>query len=244
MNRQPNAAGPRVLAIVPALNEAATIQAVVRGLRALDLVDVLVVDDGSSDDTASLAKAAGAAVLSLPTNLGIGAALRGGFLVARERRYSVAFQFDADGQHLAPLVDPLLAPVRAGRADLVVGSRFAAPSNYDAGWARRLGMRLVGRVVRHLVGAHHTDPTSGFRAFSGRAVEEFARSYPTDYLDSAEALVLAYRKGLRVEELPVQMRPRAHGASSAGTLSASWNLARAVFAVYAVHWRLRRAHPR
>ena len=125
-----------------------------------------------------------------------------------------------------------------------VRTRFAAVSGYRAGSGRRLAMWLVGRVVRHLVGAAYSDPTSGFRAFSAAAIDTFARRYPTDYLDSAEALVLAHRSGLRVEELAVQMSPRAHGVSSAGTLPAAWNVARAVFAVYALHWRLRRAEPR
>lgn len=192
--------------------------------------DVLVVDDGSSDATAAEAIAGGAFVLQHPFNLGVGAALRSGFRFAASRGYSAAMQVDADGQH-----DPLdaarvLAPVQSGDADVVVGSRFAA--GYEVRSARRLAMRFLSRVVSRHLGVVVTDTTSGFRAFSSRAIARFARSYPSAYLsDTVEALLLAGDWGLRVQETGVRMRERQGGQPSAGGAMSVLYLARLLMVV-------------
>lgn len=175
--------------------------------------DVLVVDDGSTDATAAVARAAGVAVARLAFNLGIGGALRTGFRYAVERGYGRAVQLDADGQHDPGEIATLLRAIDAG-ADLAVGNRFGAVGAYSVGRTRRRAMGVLHLGVQATTGNRLTDTTSGFRAFSRPTLELFARTYPTDYLDSVEALLLAARAGLAVVEVPTAMRGRAGGTPS------------------------------
>jgi len=207
----------RVLAIIPAFNEERSLPAVVDGLRrAAPGVDLCVVDDGSTDGTAAVAGALGVTVLSLSVNLGIGGAVQAGYRWARDRGYDVAVQVDGDGQHDARFLLPLVEEVSSGRADLVVGSRFAGPrveGAFRSTWGRRLGIRYLAAMLRLRCGARVTDPTSGFRAAGRRAIELFARAYPPDYPEP-ESIAVAARAGLRVTEIPVRMSERLHGESS------------------------------
>ena len=218
-----------LLVVIPALNEEATVAAVVRAARGSLGADVLVVDDGSSDRTAEIAQAAGAWVLSHPFNLGVGAALRSGFRYAAERGYPTVLQLDADGQHDPAFAAALLAPLEDG-ADLVVGSRFAA--GFEVGRARRTCMRWLARIVSRRAHVAITDTTSGFRAFGKRAVERFAESYPTEYLsDTVEALLLAAAWQLDIREVPVEMRPRQGGHPSTGSVKSLYHLIRLVLVI-------------
>jgi glycosyltransferase involved in cell wall biosynthesis len=195
--------------------------------------DVLVVDDGSTDDTVERAVRAGAIVLSHPFNLGVGAALRTGFRFARDQGYTVAVQIDADGQHEVADAKRLVEAVTEGGADLVVGSRFSA--GYDVGRLRRLSMRLLSRRVSHYVGVPVSDTTSGFRAFSARAIDRFASAYPTAYLsDTVEALLLARDLDLEVAELSVQMHARQGGQPSSSSWRIAYHFAR-LWMVLALH---------
>ena len=204
----------RCLAIVPALNEEASVASVIAEIREADpRFDVLVVDDGSTDGTRELAVAAGARVVSLPFNLGIGAAMQAGFEYARRQEYDVAVQLDADGQHDPAGLAALLGPVLAGEADVAVGTRFAGERHYRPSFARRLGIGLFARLVSTIVRQRVTDTTSGFRALNGRGIRLFAADYPHDYPE-VEATVLARRHGLRLVEVPVRMRYRVKGRSS------------------------------
>ena len=207
----------RVLAIVPAYNEERSLPAVLDGLRrAAPGVDACVVDDGSTDGTAGIARAHGATLLRLPVNLGIGGAVQAGYRWARDRGYDVAVQVDGDGQHDTTFLPALLAELAAGRTDLVIGSRFAGPrvpGAFRSTWSRRAGIRYLSAVLRLRCGARVSDPTSGFRAAGRRAIELFAASYPPDYPEP-ESIAVAARAGLRVAELPVRMNERMHGASS------------------------------
>ena len=213
-----------LLVVIPALNEEATVAAVVRSAREHLHADVLVVDDGSTDRTADTAQAAGAYVLSHPFNLGVGAALRTGFRHAAAHGYTSVLQLDADGQHDAEFAPELTARLEDG-ADVVVGSRFAA--GFEVGRVRRLCMRWLSRVVSRQAGVRITDTTSGYRAFGKRAIERFAASYPTDYLsDTVEALLMAAAWQLKIAEVPVQMRPRQGGRPSAGSLASAFHLVR------------------
>jgi glycosyltransferase involved in cell wall biosynthesis len=210
----PLPARPLRLAIVPAFDEEASVGAVVDEIHAAGLgFDVLVVDDGSRDRTASVARAHGAHVVRLPFNLGIGGAVQTGYRYARERGYELAVQVDGDGQHDAGQLAALIAPVLAGDADLSVGSRFAGAGDYRASFARRLGIRLFAGTISRLTGQHLTDTTSGFRAASRRAIELFAADYPHDYPE-VETTVIAVKERLRLVEVPVTMRERAAGRSS------------------------------
>jgi glycosyltransferase involved in cell wall biosynthesis len=212
------AADPRLLVIIPAYNEAESIGGVIADLRShVPGADVVVVDDGSGDATAALAAEAGAAVLRLPFNLGVGGAMRTGYAYARQHGYDVAVQFDGDGQHRADHVAALLAKLRAERADLVVGSRMIGEGTYRFPLARRIGSRWVGRIASLVTRQRLTDPTSGFRAASRRMIEFFARHYPQSYLgDTVEAIVLAARHGMKVREVATEMREASH--SSVGTV--------------------------
>jgi glycosyltransferase involved in cell wall biosynthesis len=204
----------RRVAIVPALNEAPTIAGVIEEIRAADPgFEILVVDDGSSDSTQAEAERAGALVVRLPYNVGIGGAVQTGYQYARDHNFQVAVQVDGDGQHDATELARLLEPIAADRADMVVGSRFLDDREYRATAFRRLGIHLLSGVVTLVTRQRMTDPTSGFRAVNRRGIVLFAADYPHDYPE-AESNVVASRHKLRIVEVPVAMRARAAGRSS------------------------------
>jgi glycosyltransferase involved in cell wall biosynthesis len=212
----------RVCVIVPAWNEAVSLPSVIAGLkREAPGCDLCVVDDGSTDGTAEVAAGLGLCVLRSPINLGIGGAVQTGYLWARQRGYDAAVQLDGDGQHDARFIEALLAPIREGRASLVVGSRFLAPAGFRSTLVRRLGIRYLSWFLRLRCGARVTDPTSGFRAADKAAIAFFSRAYPSDYPEP-EAIALAVRDGLRVAEVPVEMLARTHGRSSIDGWQSLW----------------------
>lgn len=202
--------------IIPAFNEEAALPGTLRELRGVaPELDVVVVSDGSTDRTASVARQEGVPVLELPFNLGIGGALRAGFRHAVDRGYDAAVQFDADGQHDPTQIDKLLDALDQG-ADMVIGSRFAKESaHYDVGGTRRSAMRLLQIAVRMLSGHRFTDTSSGFRGFNRAVLRFFSRDYPSEYMESVESLVLATYEGFDVVEVPVNMRQRTAGDASA-----------------------------
>jgi hypothetical protein len=204
----------RLLVIIPAYNEAGAIGAVIAGARAHTAADIAVIDDGSADDTAARAAATGALVLRHPCNLGIGAAVQTGFRYALARGYDGVVRVDGDGQHDPAFIPHLLAPLTAGAADVVVGSRFLARRGYQSTVVRRVGIFILS-VLSALVGARVTDPTSGYWAVNRRALGLLAESHPDDYPET-EALVQAARHGCRIEEVPVTMHARLVGESSLG----------------------------
>ena len=199
----------RTLIVIPALNEEGRVGAVVRSARgAVPGADVLVVDDGSTDDTRAEAVAAGALVLSLPVNLGYGAALQAGFKYASRRGYSIVGQIDGDGQHPAAELPRLFEKLAQGDSDVVIGSRFLdREGHYRPSRARKAGMALFGRIASLLTRQHISDPTSGLQVMRIEVARYFCSDvYPTDYPD-ADILIALHRSGFRVRELPVQMHP-------------------------------------
>ena len=216
--REPASAGPgpavppRTLVVVPCLNEAASVASVVRAVRTqAPHAHVLVVDDHSLDDTAVVARAAGATVVRLPYTLGVGGAMRTGYGYALRHGYAVVVQVDGDGQHDVRDLPRLVASL-AG-ADVVIGARFADDTPYEVGGARRFAMRILAAVMSLVVGTRITDSTSGYRALGPRAVRLFAEHYPAEYLgDTVEALVIARKCGLVVRDR-AGTRP-AHSGSS------------------------------
>jgi glycosyltransferase involved in cell wall biosynthesis len=209
----------RPLVIIPAWNEEAPLPAVLAGLRStVPHCDVVVVNDGSTDATSAVARAGGAELVELPYNLGIGGALRTGFRYAVRHGYQRAVQFDADGQH-DPSQIPIVLDALAAGADLAIGSRFAATGDsaedtYRVGRLRGGAMGLLRFTVRRVTGQPFTDTSSGFRAFSRPMLEFFAETYPSEYMESVEALLMAHRAGFRVVEAPVRMRERQDGTAS------------------------------
>lgn len=207
----------RCLAIVPVFNEGASVRKVVHRLRrALPEFDVLVVDDGSTDDTVRQVPA-GVPVVSLPFNLGIGGAMQTGYRFAALHGYEVAVQVDGDGQHRPAEVRRLVEHLLEGHADLVVGSRFLEPTPYRQTMVRKFGAWMLQLLIRALAGQWMTDCTSGFRAANRQVIRAFAHWYPEDYPEP-EVILLLKRAGYRVCEIPVKMRHRRAGRSSISLL--------------------------
>lgn len=221
----------RLLVAIPALNEQETVGGVVRQVHSAQPgADVLVIDDGSTDETAAEARAAGAKVLQLPFNVGVGGAMRAAFVYARDKEYAAVVQVDADGQH-----DPAsISAVVAGLADssIAIGARFAGEGEYEVRGPRRWAMRFLSSVISRIAKERLTDTTSGFRASDSRAIALFARHYPAEYLgDTVESLVIAARSGLVIKQVPVEMKPRQGGRASQNPFRASLYLARATLAL-------------
>jgi glycosyltransferase involved in cell wall biosynthesis len=223
------------LAIVPAYNEAGAIAATVADLHEhAGSFDVLVIDDGSTDRTAHVAREAGAEVLQLPFNLGIGGAMQAGYQYALERDYDVAIQVDGDGQHDARHVPELLEVLRSRpELNLVTGSRFLAADRdgYQSSASRRLGIRIFSRVLSLMVGRPVTDPTSGFRMADRRGIELFARDYPHDYPE-VEAVLMVHFHRLESTEVPVRMRARQTGRSSINATQSVFYMIKVLLALF------------
>jgi len=224
----------RMLAIVPAYNEAEMVGRVVRDIqREAPGFDVLVVDDGSADATAAEAEAAGAVVLRHPFNLGIGGAVQSGFKYALAQGYDVAAQVDGDGQHKPAHIAGLLAALHteSGEADMVCGSRFRGDPGYKVPFGRRLGNLIFSVVLSALIRQRITDPTSGFRMANRRGIELFAHDYPHDYPE-VEALLMLHAHRLRVHEVPVRMNARGFGRSSIDYPRSAYYMAKVLLALF------------
>jgi glycosyltransferase involved in cell wall biosynthesis len=221
----------RICVVIPAYNESGSVGRVIRRAHsAIPEALVVVVNDGSRDDTAVRALRAGATVITLPVNLGIGGAVQAGYLYALRHGFDIAIQVDGDDQHDPAEIDRLLDPIRTGRAEMTVGSRWLGRGDYKAPAGRRFAMRLLATLVGWRTGGTFTDTTSGFRAVGAQGIALFARTYPTDFPE-VESLVLASRNGLHVEEVPVRMTPRSHGRSSIAGLRSAYYMARVTVAL-------------
>jgi glycosyltransferase involved in cell wall biosynthesis len=225
----------RYLAIVPAFNEGEIIAHTVQELRscAADF-DVLVVDDGSRDATAASAAAAGAKVLRLPFNVGIGGAMQSGYLYALERGYDVAVQVDGDGQHDPRYIDDLLRELQGdAMLNMVTGSRFLEPERggHRSTASRRAGIGIFARVISLVTRQRVTDPTSGFRMVDHLGIELFAIDYPHDYPE-VEAILLMHAHRLRSREIPVRMRPRRTGVSSISSGQPLYYMVKVLLAIF------------
>lgn len=223
----------RILVIVPAYNEEATIGAVIAQIQAaVPDCDIVVVDDGSGDATAARVQDSGEAILlSLPFNLGIGGAMQTGYKFAYRHGYDIAVQCDADGQHPAGEIMRLVARIEDGTADVVIGSRYVADSGYRPTLIRRIGKSLLSRWIDLFIGGGITDTTSGFRAMNRAAISVVARSYPEDYPEP-EALVILHKHGLKAVEIPVQMRPRQGGVTSIRPHGAAYYMVKVGLAIF------------
>jgi glycosyltransferase involved in cell wall biosynthesis len=220
--------------IVPAWNEREALPGVLAELAtSLPHADVLVVNDGSTDGTADVARASGTAmVLDLPLNLGVGGAMRAGYRFAAREGYDAAVQVDADGQHDPADVARVVDSLDQLGADVVIGARFAGVGSYAVRGPRRWAMQVLSGVLSRIAGARLTDTTSGFRASNRRAIRLFADEYPAEYLgDTVESLVIACRSGLTVRQVGVEMRPRAGGTPSHNPAKAALFLGRAMLAL-------------
>lgn len=232
----------RWLVVVPAYNEAASIATVLDDLAEhVPQADVVVIDDGSADDTAAVARSKGSRVIRLPFNLGIGGAVQTGLIVAERGGYDVVVQVDGDGQHRADQVGRLVEALAAKQLDLAIGSRFLergdssgrSPSDsegYRVPPLRRLGIKIFEWVNSALIGHRITDNTSGFRAYRKEAAAFLAGSYPDDYPEP-ESVVLLTRRGFRVGEVSVLMRGRQGGRSSIGLAQSIYYMVKVLLAI-------------
>ena len=204
----------KVLVVIPALNEEEQIPTVIQQVKQqIPEAHILVVNDGSSDRTEQKALACGARVLSHPVNMGYGVALQTGYKYARKYGFDYVLQMDGDGQHDPQYLRALLAQVKEGKVDVVIGSRFLGRVEYHVPLLRRMGMLLFGFIASRLSRQKITDPTSGYQALGQRAIEFYTRdAFPGDYPD-ADVLVMLHRAGLRMQEVPVAMRPNSNGRS-------------------------------
>jgi glycosyltransferase involved in cell wall biosynthesis len=235
----------RLLVIIPAFNEAQALPALIGEIRRVTSAisvtggDIVVIDDASTDATAQVAEEAGVRLVRLCRNLGIGGAVQTGLRLAFREGFDCAVQMDGDGQHPASELPKLLEALGSEpAADVIVGSRYRDGRGYQSTWLRRLGSIWLRAVLRAVTGVWITDPTSGYRLYGRRALALFARSYPYDYPEP-EALAMARAAGLRVVEVPIEMRKRQSGVSSIRSLHAPYYVLKVTLAVlltYARNW--------
>ena len=221
-----------LLVIVPAFNEEGAISGVIRSVRkVLPEVRVIVIDDGSSDDTARAAESGGADVFRLPHHLGLGGAVQTGYRFAFEQDYQRVVRVDGDGQHNPADIEKLLDAMEQGDYDMVSGSRFLEPNGYPTRTMRRFGSLIFSWILYPILGKHITDPTSGFVAVNRRALEAFSGSFPLEYPE-IEALVVLKRKALRFREVPTKMFPRRTGQSTINSWTAAYYMVRVLLGVF------------
>jgi glycosyltransferase involved in cell wall biosynthesis len=206
----------KTLVIVPAFNEEINLPKLLDELTIYrDRYDVLVVDDGSKDASAQVARDRNVPVLQLPANLGIGGAVQTGFKYAVAKKYDIAVQLDGDGQHDPVWLDRVIAPILQGEANCVIGSRYLnenSDRDYKTPFLRRVGMIFSSLILFLATGKWITDTTSGLRALDRQTIIYFSREYPTDHPE-AEALLLLLQQGYTIKEIPVVMRSRQAGNS-------------------------------
>lgn len=233
----------RELIAIPAWNEEESIADVISKVQAnRPSATVLVVNDGSTDATEERAREAGAVVISLPFNVGVGGAMRTAFLYAHRHGFTALVQVDADGQHDPADLDNVLDGL--SQADVVVGTRFHPKSMYFVGGPRRWAMVMLSKALSRMNRGTISDPTSGFRSAGERAIQLFAVEYPAEYLgDTVGSLAIAIRRGLVIRETPVTMYFRQHGRPSKNALWSALYLGRASLAIIATSVR-RRSTPR
>jgi len=230
-----------MLIIVPAYNEAGQIVQVINNIRThVPHADIVVVNDGSKDDTLERARQTGVAVLNLPYNLGIGGAVQTGYRYALSGGYNMAVQIDGDGQHDPAELYKLMQALSQSGADMAVGSRFLDKQGYQSTRTRLIGIRFLSILVSRLTGRKATDTTSGFRLCGRRAIALFADHYPTDYPE-VEAIILLHKHGLRFVECPVSMRPRLCGQSSITALKSVYYMIKVTLAILLLQSRGSRA---
>lgn len=224
-------APPKTLVIIPAYNEEGSIPAVIAGIRrAVAWADVVVINDASADRTAEAAADAGAIVLNMPYNVGIGAAVQTGYQFADRYGYEIVLRIDGDGQHPAADLNTLIEALTSQQTDLIIGSRYIEDRGYSGSAARRLGSLILARLISTITGCRITDPTSGFTAANRRTIQLCAQIYPHDYPEP-EAIVILHRAGLRIGEIPVTMKPRSAGRSSITSLGSGYYMIKVILAI-------------
>lgn len=226
----------KILAVIPAFNESGNIGQVIRDLKAQRGVDeIVVIDDGSQDNTVEVARKAGASVIPLVSHLGYGAALQTGYLYGYENQYDWLIQLDGDGQHDPESVENLIKCLDEKDVDLVIGSRFLSEKGYRAPLIRKFGMQLFRWLIYLLIKKKITDPTSGFQALNRDVIRFFAKEavYPPDYPD-ADMILLLHNVGFRIEEIPVVMHLNPTGQSMHSGLKPLYYVVKMTLSIFSV----------
>ncbi len=224
---------PKILIIIPAYNEEKNIGSVIKDIRNnLPSADIAVINDGSTDNTSGIAGTAGAIVIDLPTNLGIGGAMQTGYKFASESKYDIAVQVDADGQHAAAEIPKILDRLNQKDVEAVIGSRFVIenPKSFQSTFLRRMGITFFSKLISSILRQRITDATSGFRAVTKKVVGQFATNYPEDYPEP-EAIVLLHKWGFKIAEVPVTMSARKASISSITRIQSIYYLVKVTLAI-------------
>lgn len=225
------------LVIIPVYNEEKTIGEVIDSVKNnFPQADILVINDGSDDNSSLIAGKKGVFVIDLPYNLGIGGAMQTGFKFAEIKDYDLVIQVDADGQHEPEFISKLIEPLQNGNADMAIGSRFASDSDYKSIVTRRLGIKLLSSILSIIVRQAVTDATSGFRAANKKTVKIFAERYPEDYPE-VEAILLLRKQGLKFVEVPVMMSQRKGGCSSITPFRSVYYMLKVLLSVFITLFR-------
>jgi hypothetical protein len=223
---------PKVLIIIPAYNEAESLGHVLAAVKAsVPQASIAVIDDGSQDNTGAIAESSGCIALRLPYNIGIGSAEQVGFRYAVRFGYDIVVRNDGDGQHNPAEIPLLLERLQTMDADMVIGSRYLEDRGYITPRLRRAGITILSSVISLISRTRITDATSGFRAFNQRAIALCTGFYPQDYPEP-ESIVLFWRAGLRVREIPVSMNPRYGGKSSIRNIDSAVYMAKVLLAIF------------
>lgn len=202
----------KTLIIIPAYNEEECIKNTVNDLiRINPEIDVVVINDGSKDNTSKEAKKTKATVIDLPVNLGIGGAVQTGYIYALKNDYDIAIQYDGDGQHRPEYIKQMIEKIKDN--DLVIASRFIKENEYKQTISRMAGIKLIRSIIKICTGKSIYDPTSGYRAANKKVIQEFAQNYPHDYPEPETNLYLL-RQGYKIKEIPSKMNNRKTGKSS------------------------------
>ena len=210
----------KILILIPVFNESRSIQSLILEIRGLyPDMDILVVDDGSSDNSSDEARAGGAIVISQCFNLGAGAARQTGFLYAIRRGYEYIIHLDGDRQHTPREIPLFLQALRTGEADLVVGSRFLGEHEYDLPLSKKIGMKLFSTICSLVLRQKITDPTSGFRGINRRAMEVYTGGYYPQHFPDADVIISSHFRGLRIREIPITVR-----ATQSTSLHRGWTI--------------------
>lgn len=221
----------RILVIIPAYNEEENIVSTVSALtQTCPYVDYIIINDCSTDRTEQICREQGFQYISLPVNLGIGGGMQTGYRYAKEQGYDIAIQFDGDGQHNAEYIRDLIEPIEKGDADLVIGSRFINKEGFQTSFMRRVGINMLGGVLKLCGGVRITDATSGFRAVSKDVIDFFSENYAQDYPEP-ESIIAARVSGFTVKEVPVVMNERTAGVSSISSLRSVYYMIKVTLAI-------------
>jgi len=222
----------RILLIIPAYNEGKNIEKLISKINSEcdSAVDILIINDCSTDDTQSICNDINALTINLPCNLGIGGAVQTGYKYARLHDYDIAIQVDGDGQHKPEYIMDLVRYITEEKADMVIGSRFINKEGFQSTFMRRVGIAYFTYLLKFLSKRVITDPTSGFRACNKKVINEFSKRYPVDYPEP-ESIMYLLRNGYRIKEVPVIMQERKEGKSSITTFKSLYYMLKVSLAI-------------